>query len=147
MHQNHLDCLLAGPHLQNFWFNRSGVGLGACISNKFPAGTDPAGPGTTPGEQRPHSTSWHCSSCWNATSQPHSHRGHYSVSGHCLMLRLLSSFLQVCLSYLVRPRTGLHVLMFLCWVLICIFHWFMEVHRLPFNFPSTPVSGSLWKSP
>lgn len=67
--------------------------------------------GTTPGEQRPQSTSWHCSSCWNATSQPHSHCRLYSVSGHCLMLRLLSSFLQVCLSYLVRPSTGLYVYM------------------------------------
>lgn len=116
---------------------------GTCISNKFPADNDSAGPGTTSGEQRPYSTSWHCSSCWNVTSQPHSHSRHYSVSGHCLMLRLLSSFLQVCLSYLVRPSTRLDVLMFTCWVLICIFHLFMEVHHLPFNFPSTPPCGSL----
>lgn len=45
MHQNHLDCLLAGPHLQSFWFNRSGAGLGICISNKFPADANAAGPG------------------------------------------------------------------------------------------------------
>ena len=34
------------PQLQSFSFNRSGAGLGICMSNKFPGDTDAAGPRT-----------------------------------------------------------------------------------------------------
>lgn len=117
------------------------MGLGTCISNKFPAGADPAGPGITPGEQRPHSTLLILQlllECHLTTSFP--------------LWALFCKWTLFDAQTPKLPPTGLPLLLghtknrTSCFN-VYIFHWFMELHCLSFNFPSIFVSGSLWKSP